>query len=217
LVADQNGQLLKGGFMEKILISWLTKLTNFVPDAGIWMNTQRPEWNDANNALVGNGTSMVTLYYMYRFTRFFSDWAKEEGLNEVVLHTETETLINNCLTILGSYRGFLNSGFDNRSRRSFVDAFGKLAEQYRSKAYVGFTGDLISIDYQTLQNLFGETMLYLQASIRNNKREDGLYHAYNLISFTRDGWKSITSMKCWRGKYQCCHQVFLMRRKVLSC
>ena len=35
------------------------------------MNTQRPEWNDGNNALVGNGLSMVTLYYLRRFLHFF--------------------------------------------------------------------------------------------------------------------------------------------------
>jgi hypothetical protein len=35
-------------------------MSNFIPEGGIWMNTQRPEWNDANNALVGNGVSMVT-------------------------------------------------------------------------------------------------------------------------------------------------------------
>ncbi len=31
------------------------------------MNTRRPEWNDANNALVGYGLSMVTLCYLRRF------------------------------------------------------------------------------------------------------------------------------------------------------
>ena len=35
------------------------------------MNTQRPEWNDANNALVGNGVSMVTFYYLRRFLVYF--------------------------------------------------------------------------------------------------------------------------------------------------
>ena len=35
------------------------------------MNTQRPEWNDANNALVGNGVSMVTLCYLRRFLVYF--------------------------------------------------------------------------------------------------------------------------------------------------
>ncbi|WP_373520878.1 hypothetical protein [Aquiflexum sp.] len=187
LVYDQKGQLLKSGFMEKILVSWLTKLCNLIPDAGIWMNTQRPEWNDGNNALVGNGTSMVTLYYMHRFTRFFSDWAEDEDLKTIVLHKEVADLMTDCQAILDSYRGLLNSGFDHKTRRSFVDAFGNLAEQYRSNAYAGFSGDFIPIDNLTFQNLFGDTILYLQASIKNNKREDGLYHAYNLISFTQDG------------------------------
>jgi hypothetical protein len=38
-----------------ILATVLAKMSNFIPEGGIWMNTQRPEWNDANNALVGNG------------------------------------------------------------------------------------------------------------------------------------------------------------------
>ena len=48
----------------------LSKLGNLVIDGGIWLNTQRPEWNDANNALVGHGLSMVTLYYLRRYVRF---------------------------------------------------------------------------------------------------------------------------------------------------
>lgn len=187
LVHDRKGKLLKSGFLEKILISWLTKLCNLIPDAGIWMNTQRPEWNDANNALVGNGTSMVTLYYMHRFTEFISDWVKDENLQEVSLHQEVADLFGECQSILGSYHGFLKSGFDKKSRRTFVDNLGKLAEQYRTNAYAGLSGEIISMDSLTLQNLFGETMSYLRASIKNNKRDDGLYHAYNLISFTQDG------------------------------
>ena len=53
--------------LEKLLVTVLSKLTNFVPGGGIWMNTQRPEWNDANNALVGTGISVVTLCYLHRF------------------------------------------------------------------------------------------------------------------------------------------------------
>ena len=45
----------------------IAKISNFVPGAGIWLNTQRPEWNDANNALVGNGVSMVTLCHLERY------------------------------------------------------------------------------------------------------------------------------------------------------
>jgi hypothetical protein len=40
------------------------------PRGGIWMNTQRPEWNDANNALVGKGLSVVTAAYLRRYIVF---------------------------------------------------------------------------------------------------------------------------------------------------
>ena len=56
--------------MEKLLVTLLAKFSNYVPEGGIWMNTQRPEWNDANNALVGYGLSMVTLYYLHRFQTY---------------------------------------------------------------------------------------------------------------------------------------------------
>jgi hypothetical protein len=173
--------------MEKILISWLTKLTNFVPDAGIWMNTQRPEWNDANNALVGNGTSMVTLYYMYRFTRFFLNWIKVENLDQLHLHEEVAVLLLDCQSILDKNIVSLKKGFDLRSRRILVDELGDTAEDYRNKAYTGFSGNLTTIKIQSLKDLFENTLLYLESSINNNKRKDGLFHAYNLISFNNDG------------------------------
>ena len=50
-------------------------MSNFIPEGGIWMNTQRPEWNDANNALVGNGVSMVTLYYLEKILKFFDKFS----------------------------------------------------------------------------------------------------------------------------------------------
>ncbi|MCK7481714.1 MAG: hypothetical protein M0C28_34500 [Candidatus Moduliflexus flocculans] len=53
--------MLHANLAEKLLTLLLAKLVNFVPEGGIWMNTQRPEWNDANNALVGKGLSVVTL------------------------------------------------------------------------------------------------------------------------------------------------------------
>ncbi len=57
LVLDGNGEVLQVTLLEKLLVPLLSKLGNLVVDGGIWMNTQRPEWNDANNALVGQGLS----------------------------------------------------------------------------------------------------------------------------------------------------------------
>ena len=58
-------------------------MSNFIPEGGIWMNTQRPEWNDANNALVGNGVSMVTLYYLQRFIKFFENTLSKYNRDDI--------------------------------------------------------------------------------------------------------------------------------------
>ncbi|MFN2145081.1 MAG: hypothetical protein ACK2T7_06990, partial [Anaerolineales bacterium] len=70
LVRGPKGGIFHVTLTEKLLVSLLAKLVNFVPEGGIWMNTQRPEWNDANNALVGKGVSVVTTAYLYRFVKF---------------------------------------------------------------------------------------------------------------------------------------------------
>ena len=79
LVLDSTNQVFHVTLTEKLLILLLAKLTNLVPEGGIWMNTQRPEWNDANNALVGKGLSVVTLGYLRRYTAFIRDLLAEFG------------------------------------------------------------------------------------------------------------------------------------------
>ena len=73
LLWDGAGDVLLVTLGEKLLVPLLAKLTNFVPGGGIWMNTQRPEWNDANNALVGYGVSVVTLFAVRRYLAFLRD------------------------------------------------------------------------------------------------------------------------------------------------
>ncbi len=72
----------------------LSKLTNFVPGGGIWMNTQRPEWNDANNALVGTGVSVVTLCYLHRFLIVADELLATAELVEVPISEELVSLFN---------------------------------------------------------------------------------------------------------------------------
>ncbi|MGB5681832.1 MAG: hypothetical protein WBM47_08305, partial [Polyangiales bacterium] len=78
LILDANGKVYQVNLLEKLLVPLLAKLGNFVIDGGIWLNTQRPEWNDANNALVGHGLSMVTLYYMRRYVDFLQRLLEQE-------------------------------------------------------------------------------------------------------------------------------------------
>ncbi|MEM9260290.1 MAG: hypothetical protein AAGA62_11630, partial [Bacteroidota bacterium] len=92
LLRGQDGEISRVNFIEKILATVLAKMANFIPEGGIWMNTQRPEWNDANNALVGNGVSMVTLYYLRRFLRFFNDLLGKSSLASVAVSEELNVL-----------------------------------------------------------------------------------------------------------------------------
>lgn len=186
LVPSANGQILKSNFLEKLLIPWLTKLGNLVPDAGIWMNTQRPEWNDANNALVGNGTSMVTLYYMYRFTKFMETWIQESLSGEVIFHEEVQQWMQGMFEVLKAFESTLHQGFDSQRRFDFVKELGLLSEHYREQAYAGFSENKTSVSIDTLLNLLSLTQQYLQKSIQHNRRTDGLYHAYNLIDCKAD-------------------------------
>ncbi|SNR94867.1 hypothetical protein SAMN06295967_101144 [Belliella buryatensis] len=182
LTFKNDQQILKSNFLEKLIIPWLTKLGNFIPDAGIWMNTQRPEWNDANNALVGNGTSMVTLYYMYRFTDFLENWLKDELSEAIKLHKEVSDWMQSLLDALIKNKTHLDQGFSNTARFEFVQKLGLLSEAYRNKAYAGFAGEKTSIEISQFLDLLTLTKQYLEKSIQNNKRSDGLYHAYNIIN-----------------------------------
>ena len=66
-VCDDDGLPVLATLGEKLATIVLAKAGNLLPGGGLWLHTQRPEWNDANNALVGNGLSVVTLAHLRRF------------------------------------------------------------------------------------------------------------------------------------------------------
>jgi hypothetical protein len=83
LVPNKSGGVLHANLVEKMLTLLLAKLVNFVPEGGIWMTTQRPEWNDANNALVGKGISVVTLAYLRRYVVFLRSFSLNQNLPQL--------------------------------------------------------------------------------------------------------------------------------------
>ena len=92
LLLDRDGHIVHVNLTEKLLILLLAKLSNFVPEGGIWMNTQRPEWNDANNALVGKGLSMVTLCYLRRYLMFCQELFRHSEADKLHAHAKTCTI-----------------------------------------------------------------------------------------------------------------------------
>jgi hypothetical protein len=181
----QGSETLKANFAEKLLVMALTKLYNFVPDGGIWLNTQRPEWNDANNALVGNGLSMVTLNYLRRFLVFADDLLGKLEAQDIELNEPVAALIEDLHRI---YTGVPNE-FTPATRQVFVDALGLAGEKYRTAAYQIFSGKTAMVSVVAIRELFGSATALAESSIAGSKRHDGLYHAYNLLQFDGEGAK----------------------------
>lgn len=184
LLSDHNGDIYRVNLLEKILCTLLAKISNFIPDAGIWLNTQRPEWNDANNALVGNGASMVTLYYLRRFISFW----KRKFLNSIndnfEISEELVILLNEVFALFSQNTNLIQKGFTDKDRYHFAQTLGNAGSTYRQSIYSNsFSGEKDSVSISRLTEFFEFCLIYIDNTIERNRREDGLFHSYNLISF----------------------------------
>ena len=152
------------------------------------MNTQRPEWNDANNALVGNGVSMVTLYYLRRFLKFWHAKFADTQLVSVQISEEVRELFDNIFKLFTENTGVLENGFSEKERKYFTDKLGESGTNYRNAVYQqSFSGNKKAISAAELTDFAQLSLAYVDQSIKVNKRYDGLFHAYNLISFSKNG------------------------------
>lgn len=186
LVLNQQGEVKLVTFTEKILATLLAKLSNFIPEAGIWMNTLRPEWNDANNALVGSGASMVTLYYMRRFVDFIQKLYNNSTPEFYSISEEIQCFFKEINTTFINSKSFISKGFDNKKRKEIVDKLGNAGSKYRDKIYSGYSGTKKTIEKNELNDFFSLILQFIDQSILVNKRTDNMYHAYNLVSFSDD-------------------------------
>ncbi len=118
LLRNSQDQLCRATLGEKLLVPMLAKMTNFVPDGGIWLNTQRPEWNDANNAIVGNGLSMVTVCYLRRYFAFMIDWFAGKDLPKTIrVASEVAELFEQVVASIRPYVDLVEEQVVERQRR----------------------------------------------------------------------------------------------------
>ena len=185
LLHGPDGAIVHVTMAEKLLLLLLVKLANLVPEGGIWMNTQRPEWNDANNALVGKGLSVVTTAYLYRSVVFLQGLLAGRG---VTLSREVADLLDAVHAGLRAHAEALADGFDDRRRRAVMDALGGAGSAYRRALYErGVSGDTSERDATTLAAFLDLARAYLEQTLRANRRGDALYHAYNVLALAPDG------------------------------
>lgn len=193
LLRDQNNAIYKVNLIEKLLATVLAKVSNFIPEGGIWLNTQRPEWNDANNALVGNGVSMVTLCYLNRFLNFFEKVVTRSETESVEISKELAIFFNEVITTLQKNKDILSGKVSDKSRKTVLDGLGLAGSKYRWTIYEhGFTNEKAEVNKAALLDFIKTTKTYLQHTIDANKRTDNMYHAYNLMTVENDEEVSIS-------------------------
>lgn len=158
---------------EKLLVSVLSKVSNLLSGGGIWMNTQRPEWNDANNAIVGIGLSMVTVYhvqsYLAQLQAIFADKTEDIALScEVFAWMDGITKATASLD--GAYLGH---------EKQLLDQMGQIFSTYRDQVYRnGFAGKQM-VAMADIKTFLSVAKQLVDDTVVQNKH--GIFSTYNLL------------------------------------
>ncbi len=184
LIQNPHGEVYQVNLLEKLLVPLLAKLGNLVVGGGIWLNTQRPEWNDANNALVGQGLSMVTLCYMRRYVQFLSDLLADEA-ESIKVSAAVDVWLRDTSTALAELRGKLqeNADIDNLRAQS-LQALGGASARFREQVYAQqHLSEVCERELDSVRAMLADAQTIIDHSIALNKRADDLYHTYNIADF----------------------------------
>ena len=178
---------------EKLLILQLSKLSNFIPDGGIWLNAQRPEWNDANNALGGYGVSMVTLYYLNRHILFINKVLSDVNSVEVEISSEVMLWYKAIRGIFENYSSYLDGKIEPIYRKNFVVELQEAFSKYRSKTYNKISKTSVKLKVVDLLNFNNLVLQHFESSIKNNLK-NSLYNAYNTINIDKTNEINVSSL-----------------------
>ena len=195
LITDDDGDVVHVSLLEKLLVPALAKISNLVPGGGIWLNTQRPEWNDANNALVGNGLSMVTLFQLRRYTDFCVDLLATQDDREIVMSGRVIAWCDAILKVLVEHLELLDDAapLGDTTRRRIVDRLGTAFSDYRDLLYEKGLGEQTGYPIRVAADFFRLARHYCDHAIACNKRDDGLFESYNVLQLTPDQDDAVVS------------------------
>ncbi len=188
LLLNAQGTFRRADLLEKLLLPALVKLTNLVPGGGIWLNTQRPEWNDANNALAGYGLSVVTVCHLHRYLVFLRRVLGSASQATWLLSGEITSLMEAVRAALAAAEADGDAFTDGRQRRQTVDALLLAGERYRDQLRSGGPDSgRQDVPLSGLCKFLDQAIRSAAMTIRRNQRPDGMYHAYNLLDYCPSG------------------------------
>ena len=182
LVVDAAGEIVRVGLFEKLVVPVLAKLTNLVPGGGIWMNTQRPEWNDANNALAGFGVSMVTLYHLHGYITWLQGVAKNFPRPSVAFSGAVADWLILLRDELERFEE-RESHIGDAERRAVMDALGSVGDNYRRRCRESFEAEPTEVAILDIERLCAVALAQIERSLESAQGADGLFESYHLVSF----------------------------------
>ena len=183
LLTDETGEVVLVSLAEKLLVPLLVKLSNLVPGGGIWLNTQRPEWNDANNALAGWGLSVVTVCYLRRYLAFFQTLLDDRSPKEFTLSAPVAELLTAITTILPEAAV---TDLDDASRLRITSELGHAGERHRNAVYARKSAEAISLGASVIKDFVTKALAAVDATLTANLRDGHLFHSYNLLEIRED-------------------------------
>jgi hypothetical protein len=127
---------------------------------------------------------MVTLCNLRRYTVLLRDLLKDQSLQFSNVSTEIAIWMNRVGDILAAHEKVLDEPcISDELRKQILDELGLAFCDYRQSVYhSGLTGST-KINRSDLDKLLTSSLNYLDHGIHANRRDDGLFHAYNLVSF----------------------------------
>ena len=125
---------------------------------------------------------MVTMYYLRRYLCFFQDLISESD-KEFELSSEVGNWLLETADAMTATRDLIRNGvITDKERYESLSKLGKAAANYRGMIYrqSGFSSRIMQKP-DLIQGLISDAMAVIDYSIQANRRDDGLFHAYNLI------------------------------------
>lgn len=167
----KDGAVYTVTLAEKLMVPMLAKVCNLMKNGGIWMNTQRPEWNDANNAIVGIGLSMVTVYHLYAYLDFVQALF-EKHTGSVPVSVEVARWMRETARILRDSAG-------QAEPFELLRQLGEAFSAYRTQVYEGGMSGKTEVCFSELKQIAESCRAYAESTIQANGGD--LYATYNLL------------------------------------
>jgi hypothetical protein len=130
---------------------------------------------------------MVTLYYMRRYVDFLQRLLAHES-GSVSMSREVSEWLGGTAAALSDVRPQLEGrAVSAETRYRLLARLGEAASHYRQTVYRNETfSDMVQQPVAQVSEMLDDALAAIDHSIEQNRREDGMYHAYNLLHLSSE-------------------------------